>query len=516
MTLLAPIVANMISYEAVLTEKYQSLRESRRIKYMPLKGLSKADIKKYSKDFERWFLDNYGLKYEMVRANAKLYKSLGTSPLKEQYLFGKNGFMYLGNSFDNVVSISTGKNLFSKEELEEFTNNLKIYKNFFQKRGIPAYITIAPNKHTLYPEFLPSYLDINEKTKYDQIIEYEGDMLNIINLRNRLINAKTEYKDLLFYKTDTHWTRLASFIAYSEIIRILKQDFPNLYVQTMNDFTLAVDTVGGDLAYNSNLLNTVNDHVINLSYSTNLYRVETVTLSEKIDKNDPLHTINIGEEVVVINNNQEKCLLFIHDSFGATITDFHQSFGKVVHVHPFSVDMDNIERVVEKYKPDIVLFEFVERYLNRKGLIPKSWCQIDSFHKATPFIRFQGNTILRNLQKVKFLEPKEVNKDFIIYNNKGSKGPWLFFKKMEFPKSQSLLIEAEIYIPQNTVSVIFYNTNEKQNYNRDNSVRARLNKGWNKVYFTIPCKDLAGNLRYDPGYADGTYYLKSFEIRCVQ
>ncbi|MCF8235811.1 MAG: hypothetical protein K9G67_12400 [Bacteroidales bacterium] len=101
----------------------------------------------------------------------------------------------------------------------------------------------------------------------------------------------------------------------------------------------------------------------------------------------------------------------------------------------------------------------------------------------------------------------------VKYKHEGQKGPWILLRKIQLPEAANYVVKARIFAPAPSASILFYNTREDKQFKIENSKRAYLEKGWNNVYFKISNIALAGSFRYDPGYADGTYKLESFEIK---
>ncbi|MFL1676659.1 alginate O-acetyltransferase AlgX-related protein [Paenibacillus dendritiformis] len=142
-----------------------------------------------------------------------------------------------------------GTNHFSDIELEKIKNNLNERKRWLEENDIKFYITVAPNKHTIYSEYLPSNIDeYNEKSRLDQLIAYlsKNSEVEIIDLRPVLMENKEQYT--LYKKNDTHWNSLGAFLAYSEIANSIKKDSVNIEPMTLDHYSIQKITCGGDLA----------------------------------------------------------------------------------------------------------------------------------------------------------------------------------------------------------------------------------------------------------------------------
>ncbi len=97
------------------------------------------------------------------------------------------------------------------------------------KNGIVYFVVIAPNKHSIYPEYLPEDLrPTNNPLRIDQLLAAlkERNITNIIDSRSLLKSAKKEQQ--LYYKTDTHWNSVAGYLVPEFIASKLKLYFPDI------------------------------------------------------------------------------------------------------------------------------------------------------------------------------------------------------------------------------------------------------------------------------------------------
>ena len=132
---------------------------------------------------------------------------------------------YLTNKL-NVVRAQTGKN--TKIIILVCTNPVTIYhdKQFSESEGGRGdYYTESPS--TILKEYMKDNEDIY-----------------ILDLREIL----TEHKDEdLFMQCDTHWTTLAAYYGYTELVAAVKRDFPSTTVYPLSKYTVAYGYSGGDL-----------------------------------------------------------------------------------------------------------------------------------------------------------------------------------------------------------------------------------------------------------------------------
>jgi alginate O-acetyltransferase complex protein AlgJ len=97
---------------------------------------------------------------------------------------------------------------------------------WLRQRDIAYVFTIAPDKHVIYPEHMPSSIRVVQATsRTDQVyaaLEHSG--VSVVDLRPALLEARD--RERLYYLTDTHWNDRGAFIAYQCIIEAVRAQVP--------------------------------------------------------------------------------------------------------------------------------------------------------------------------------------------------------------------------------------------------------------------------------------------------
>ncbi len=328
-----------------------NLSEGRRLAEMP-SFASLNDVRHwddYLRAYELFFNDHYGFRSYMVKLNSEInLKVFNVSP-RNDVIIGKEGWLFYDSPTDGAsLKDFYGKANFDHNQLALIRNNLLILENEFAKRNINFIIVMAPNKHTIYSEFLPDYISGNRglTTAADQIGKIADETaINYIDLRSSLLRAKNNYSYPLYYLTDTHWNNLGAWVAFNEIR-------PHLVSGKGNDYACeCMDTVIG-VAENKGF----GDLAI---YINNQGKMKDYEMSYAI----PGSGCSNGIEA---NKNYRK-LAIIGDSFAEKLVYYlSQSFGEVISVKDAKIDFE----VIDKEKPDIVIYEFVERYYHNLLINP--------------------------------------------------------------------------------------------------------------------------------------------------
>lgn len=297
--------------------------------------------------FKSYYKENFGLKTSLVNSYISFKSNLlNEDPIPHRVVQGKEGWLFLGNHFNNGLNNSFGNNRFKPNELENITTYLEQIKNHLTQRNIAFYVVIPSDKNRIYQEYLPYKLQQNT-TKLEFLKSHLSKTLelNIIDLYEPLVKAKNS--EQVYIKTDTHWNDYGAFVGYDIVMNRLNEAF-KITKLNLNDYTIISDNdYYGDIAkmINLNLKDT------RIKFSKKVKRASRL----KESKSNVYHYVNP-------NNNLK--LLFYRDSFSnAWIPFFNETFGECLYIknHDFN------KSLIESYKPDIVIFEIIERNINNLG-----------------------------------------------------------------------------------------------------------------------------------------------------
>lgn len=342
--LLSPVIFGYFGIGKNLT-----LNENREVASLPKIALYKEFPSLYTK----YFSDNFGLRGALIVADRWWrFKLFGVSPNKA-ITIGKEKWLFYTPDINYIDSVNAQG--FSHGELEQIKNNLLATQNEFKKRGMSFYFLVAPNKQSVYPEYLPDYMKkVRADSRLDQLSNFLEKEINFINPKKELMESKN--KSPVYLKYDTHWNENGAWVAYEKLIKKIGQDFKSVKTKEINNFEINLEKAPN------------NDLAIQMGVPGNFVEKEKI-FEDKNQKAKSVFEdcpkIYTGCPLVIkeIPNSKLPKLLMFRDSFGATLIpliseNFQRSYfywGAI----PYSGE------IIKKEKPEIVVMELTERELWR-------------------------------------------------------------------------------------------------------------------------------------------------------
>ena len=178
-------------------------------------SFSLGALGQFRKELIAFIDDNFGLRAEMVKLNIRVRSAIGVSAIPGMFM-GKEGWFFLKTDSD-VLDQVRALNRFTDEELDEWIDLMEAQQRWVKAQGAAMVVVVAPNQHTIYPEYLPRYVNrVWPETRLDQImrrLKERGSNLVVVDPRRDLWAAK----ERAFSITNTRITGTLS--AHSSPIR---------------------------------------------------------------------------------------------------------------------------------------------------------------------------------------------------------------------------------------------------------------------------------------------------------
>jgi alginate O-acetyltransferase complex protein AlgJ len=335
-----------------------STAENRRLATAPALPTSLAELRTIPARAETYFDDRLGLRDSLIRAHAWLHVAgLGISP-SDKLIVGKQGWFFFNHP--NAVAQHQGSAEFSREQLEAWKVELTARRDWLAQRGIAYLFVLAPNKHAIYPEFMPDRIARGEgadpHTRLAAFLAAESD-LNVVDLKPALLDRKQTER--VYHKTDTHWNDRGAYLAYREIIAAAAQSLANHpAVGTATPVhAISRQTPGMGLTSIVGLSRYYTEENLSNEKSSPRARVKPEHARNFKQREQNLLPLALGVE----DRSLPRAVVF-RDSFANALVPYlSENFSRIVFTWNRDLDL----RLIQIEQPDIVIHEVVGRFLEQ-------------------------------------------------------------------------------------------------------------------------------------------------------
>lgn len=307
-----------------------------------------------------------------------LYKA-GVSLDPDRVVVGKEGWLFLGDRYESIVRHTRGIPTASTrpKRTREIAGNLRANQDWIKARATDTLFVIAPNKYSIYPEYRPAWMERPETSFTDQFVaEAEARGVQLLDLRPVLLEAKTP--DIpLYYKLDSHWNLYGAYLGYRAMIRRLDLA-AEFDIEAVARASIEKRPTGGGgtakLLKLNPLLPAGSDWEVDVALDG---PPQTITV-QSLDRDTMLPTgeawtgpnrrLAVGRGPYHLVNDTARNdlrVLWLRDSFGNYNSHYiHATFGEIWAVHLGDCYGAALERFIRRAKPDLVLYQVVERSIH--------------------------------------------------------------------------------------------------------------------------------------------------------
>ena len=313
-------------------------------------------LKNFIRGLEACFNDHFGFRKGLIWSyRSGLFYSFHDQQGNRSALVGSDGWLYFNEN--QMVEHYRGTLLFTPDQLQEWKTLLEQYRDRFAERGAKFLFVVAPDKQSIYPEYLPTWMSkVSPETKLDQFFAYMKmhSTVDVLDLRQTLLENRS--RGPLYLKTDSHWNQLGAFFAYQRLVNELAvQLLPGARPASLDDFELTkVAALPGDLAAIAGT-GSLESNAILLHPKASLPTLGTIQ--------QPYQT---GPLIVTRTPHVNGSAIVYGDSFADNwVPLLGYNFGEVSFFsnHFLTSKFADLE-LVNREKPTLVIVEVIERSFN--------------------------------------------------------------------------------------------------------------------------------------------------------
>ena len=339
-----------------MEDQESSAVERRTLATLPAIPETREALAEFPQAYGQYFDDHFGFRENLLRIYYRAKHRLGDSP-SAKVVIGKEGWLFLADRLDgDPIGDFRNINRFTPQELEQVRAAIQVRYRWLRDRGIHYVFVISPNKHSIYPEYLPDHLTkVGENSAYDQLVEVlrREPAIPVIDLRPALLDAKKS--QVVYSKIGTHWNQYGANVAQNEIVKHLAERFadvrPTLFGPESYDWS-AVEH-GVDLARMMGLDDRL---AITGPEYTGASRTAIRTPAELATNRTRFVTRRDDAEANV------DVVVFRDSFFTAMQPDFSEHFASVTYIWSMP-SFESLQSIANSMRPDVVIEERAERYL---------------------------------------------------------------------------------------------------------------------------------------------------------
>jgi len=282
----------------------------------------------------------------------------GVSPLPEKVVIGKEDWLFLADY--GAMDDCRNARPFSQQQLDKIQQHLKGIALTLHSSGIEFYVVVVPDKHTIYPEFLPDQVQkLRDTSRLQQLQTYlQGEKsFQFLNLTDTLLASK-KYGQL-YFKNESHWNDLGTFIGYQKILKMIQRDFHEVQVLNMSECRIEYGE-----EQDLDLMKLLGESTLYSEPTKRIYPPENNKIErvESVTAIPPAKRFNANYAFRMINPEvgYPNVLVYRDSFFGSMIPFFEKSFAQSTFIWTNNVDLE----YAKDQSIQLVLIEIAERHID--------------------------------------------------------------------------------------------------------------------------------------------------------
>ncbi|SDB31327.1 SGNH hydrolase-like domain-containing protein, acetyltransferase AlgX [Pseudobutyrivibrio sp. YE44] len=274
----------------------------------------------------------------------------------QDVIIARDGWLFLYG--ENEIECYQGTNLLDEDTINHYISISNRLKSICDAQGKQVYIYIAPNKSSVYPQYMPSVERVTDFRRIQRLYERMQNESSMPFIYPLLEELQASSQSQVYYKYDTHWNHMGGLFGTNAL-------YASMGVEQTDPFQWVTGTEDAE-KYELYTYMGIPDSMVThddveavVDYRPDV-AVDGLTNPEKMI----IHTTSNGA-------NQKK-LCFIGDSFRVNMVPYltkdftqctiaHRDYMSDIHADIKNADVIVIE-AVERY--DYEAFNTVQRVIN--------------------------------------------------------------------------------------------------------------------------------------------------------
>ncbi len=284
-----------------------------------------------------YFSDYFAYRQELATVDAVIKSRVFQVSNNDKVIVGKDKWLFFEETKDDYL----GRNVLSGRGVHNCAKVLALLQEGAGRQGCKFLFVPAPNKNSLYPEYMPDrYVKESTENSYSLLKkEMEKQQVDFVDLKEAFGKQNT----VMYHKLDTHWNNEGAAFAGGQILEHIGKE----YVDYSNEAYQVLNCFSGDLwgmlypKWNRLDENVIYDRQHIYEYCNDADTTEDMFIETSCQGKD-------GALVMFRDSFGNALLPFLADEYGAAF------FTKAV---PYDWSL------IRQYEADTVILELTERHI---------------------------------------------------------------------------------------------------------------------------------------------------------
>ncbi len=361
--LFAIVLLGLSIVNIILPSKAFSNKENRYLDQFPELNLKNIMSGEFSTDFEKYASDQF-----IGRDNW-----IGLKTLSQLAILKKdNGRVYFGKE-DYLFDVESG---LSSEQFELNIKNLNKFANSI-KKDIKITALLVPTKTEVLRDKLPSNAPVTDET---QLVEKIKEVLDEkIVVTDLILDFKNHSDELIYYKTDHHWTSKGAFYAYKKYLNFigdspLKQE--DFLIENVSDefFGTSYRKANFYLGKPDTITKYEAKNPVELEIKfNNIDKFEKLYDDSFLDKTDKYSYFLGGDKAIVEINTSiknDKTIVVLKDSYANSMIPFLvNNYEHIIMLDTRYFNASVSQFINERDVDEVLLLYNIQTFVNEKSFL---------------------------------------------------------------------------------------------------------------------------------------------------
>jgi hypothetical protein len=189
--------------------------EKRQLANVPHFPTSFGDWKRFPKRFDAFATDRFGFRPQLLDGYKWIVAGIFHDSIAPRAIVGRKGWLFVTGS--GSLDDMRGASAYTEAELANAVQQINARGELLAVRRIPFSFVVFPDKHTVYPQFLPRGLyagfDHRRLNALDEAMTDTGHDY-YVDTSKALLADSGHSPFQMYYKSDTHWNPWGAYLGY--------------------------------------------------------------------------------------------------------------------------------------------------------------------------------------------------------------------------------------------------------------------------------------------------------------